>query len=406
MAQQKTKEKTSQKAPIRQPSMLSQERIVDSDSDGPDEPETVPDTPLSKAPASVKMVIGKQRTYTNGTKHKIAQSSSGEETANEEDDATEDEASEEESESESYSAPSRTTKRPNPPAQATPPPPRKRSKPTQPTAIAPKPFKPPHGFEKITLSASDYAAHSTEFLTGDLSRKQIWHITAPASVNIRDIKPFHIQDVRSGKPIFSKNGVDFGFLAGLHKTEKLLLPDGESVEYAQAKAPISGTYHLREIGRSKTKRDADGDQENSNVSFAASSLVPPKAPREQPVGLRMRYQPYGSLVVSKVQTTSTSPPTFRMAPELPESQLAKSAQKKARKEKKASQQAKVSSQDVDAMDLDPIPGVMVKNPESGKPTESATQMVDKVFEAATENPSQETKRKKKKEHRIAEEIPV
>jgi len=62
-----------------------------------------------------------------------------------------------------------------------------------------------------------------------------------------------------------------------------------------------------------------------------------------------------------------------------------------------------SSQEADAMDIDITPSSTVKNPESGKPTESATTMVDKVFAAATETPSQEKKRKKKK-HRIEEEV--
>lgn len=403
MAQQKVKEKVKQKAATDQPSMLSQERIVDSDSnsDGPAQSETVSETPLPKVGASVKPVLEKKKPSSNGAK--ATELSSGEERADDEDGATEDEASEEEADDQSGSVLSKGTKRPASPAQATPPP-RKRSKSTPPIAIAPKPFKPPHGFEKTTLSASDYSATSPDLFSGDLTRKQIWHITAPASVNIKDIKPFDIQDVRSGEPIFSKNGVDYGFLAGLQKTEKLLLPNGEGVEFAQAKAQISGTYHLREIGRSKPKANINGDKENTDITFAARFLVASKKPREQPVGLRMRYQPYGSSIASKTQPSSTPLPTFRVAPELPESQLDKSARKKARKENKGSQQAKEGSQDVDAMDLDPIPSSMVKHPESAMPTESATQMVEKVFDAATEKPSQEPKRKKKKKHRIAEEI--
>jgi hypothetical protein len=404
MAQQKTKQKSSQKAPIGRPVMLSQEKIVDSDSDSPEDTETASKNPASKKRGPVQKSIEKKEAPTNETKHMTPVSSSDEEMAKEEDDAIEDEASQEESESENGSFPSNSTKRPASSAHVTPAP-RKKVKPTPPIAIAPKPFKPPHGFEKTTLLASDYAAGSTEFLTKDLTRKQIWHITAPASVNIRDIKPFDIQDVRSGKPILSKNGVDYGFLTGSHKTEKLLLASGEGMEYAQARVPISGTYHLREIARSQAKTHADGDKENSTISFAARSIVNSKKPREQPVGLRMRYQPYGSVVASNGPGfSSTLQPTFHMLPELPESQADKSARKKARKEKKAGQQAKESSQNDDAMDLDPIPTSMVKNPESGKPSESATRMVDKVFQAATENPSQETKRKKKKKHRIAEEV--
>jgi hypothetical protein len=403
MAQHKTKQKIKSKEAVSQPSMLSEERIIDSDTDSPEEQEVVLKKPTSKQNTPGKRSIEQTSVSTNGKKRQVSESrsSSDQESAIHEGDDTQDEVSEEESESESSASSPTGSKRPALPTQALPA--HKKAKPTPPNAIAPKAFKAPKGFERTTLSASDYADSSTEFLTENLTQKQVWHITAPASFNIRKIKPFEIQDVRSGKPIFSKNGVDYGFLTGLHKTEKLLLPSGDSVQYTHSVAPISGTYHLREMGRSQTKNVADGDTENSEIPFAARSPVASKSPREQPVGLRMRYQPYGSSSNSKSQVPSSSPSTFRMAPELPDSQLEKSARKKARKEKRASQQAKETSQDVDAMDLDPMPSSTIKNPDSGKPSDSATTMVDKVFEAATDTSSQEKKRKKKKKYLITEE---
>ena len=402
MAQHKTKQKLKSKEAVSQPSMLSEERIIDSDSDSPEEQELVLKQPASKQNTPGKRSIEQTPILTNGKKRQVSESrsSSDQESANHGEDGPQDEVSEEESQSEDDASPNRS-KRPALPTQAAPA--HKKAKPTPPNAIAPRAFKAPKGFERTTLSASDYADSSTVFLTENLTKKQVWHITAPASLNISKIKPFDIQDVRSGKPIFSKNGVDYGFLTGLHKTEKLLLPSGDSVQYTQSVTPISGTYHLREMGRSQTKNVADGDNENSEMPFAARSPVASKSPREQPVGLRMRYQPYGSSSSSKGQVSSGSPPTFRIVPELPDSHLDKSARKKARKERRASQQAKENSQDVDAMDLDPLPSSTIKNPDSGKPSDSATAMVDKVFEAVADTPSQEKKRKKKKKYLITEE---
>lgn len=399
------KQNTKQKQPTSRPSMLSKERIVDSDSDSPEELEAQLKHSTSKHPGPIKKPSEKKKASKNGKKHKTSEpgSSTDAESTNNNKDVIEDEASEEDSDNKSDTSSSSGTKRTASPMVTGPQ--RKKVKPTQPTAIAPKAFKPPNGFEKTSFPTSDYTAGSTEFLTGDLTRKQVWHITAPASVNIKDIKPFNIQDVRSGKPIFSRNGVDYGFLTGSHQTENLLLPNGENMGYTPAMAQISGTYHLREISRSNIKNDADGDKENSGMSFAAMSAVAPRKPREQPVGLRMHYQPYGNFAASKDHAWSTSPPTPRIVPELPGSKLDKSARKKQMKERKASQQAKDSSQEVDAMEVDPTPSSTVNNPDSGKPSESATRMVDKVFEAATETPSKERKRKKKK-HRIAEEAEV
>lgn len=402
MSQHKKKQKTKSKEAISQPSMLSEERIVDSDSDSPEEQAVVLKKPPSKQNTPVKKSIGQTSVLTNGKKRQISElrSSSDEESVNDDENDTQDEASEDESDVENNASRS-GSKRPAAPTQAALA--HKKAKPTPPNAIAPRNFKAPKGFERTTLSATDNAASYTEFLTEDLTKKQIWHITAPASLNIRDIKHFEIQDVRSGKPVFSKNGIEYGFLTGSHKTEKLLLPSGDSVQYTQSVAPISGTYHLREMGRSQTKKAAEGDKENSEIPFAATSLVASKSPREQPIGLRMRYQPYGTLPSNKTQVMSSSPPTFHMVPELPESQLDKSARKEAKRERRVSQKATDTSQDVDTMDLDPLPSSAIKNPDSGKPSDSATTMVDRVFEAVTDTPSQEKKRKKKKKYLITEE---
>jgi hypothetical protein len=403
MAQHKTKQKIKSKEAVSQPPMLSEERIIDSDSDSPEEQEVVLKKPTSKQNTPGKKSVEQIPVSTNGKKRQVSESRSSSDrgSANNEADETQDEVSEEGSDSQNGASPPSGSKRSALPTHAAPA--HKKSKPTPPNAIAPKVFKAPKGFERTTLSASDYADSSTEFLTKNLTQKQVWHITAPASLNISKIKPFDIQDVRSGKPIVSKNGVDYGFLTGLHKMEKLLLPSGDSVQYTQSVTPITGTYHLREMGRSQTKIVADGDKENSEMPFAARAAVASKSPREQPVGLRMRYQPYGSSSSSKSHVPSSSPPTFRMAPELPDSQLDKSARKKARKERRASQQANQASQDIDAMDLDHLPSSTIKNPDSGKPSDSATTMVDKVFEAVADTPSQEKKRKKKKKYLITEE---
>jgi hypothetical protein len=383
--------------PASRPPVLSEEKIVDSDSDDDQQPHW--SSGKAVEPPEIKMTTDRKKraALLKAQKLKalvpkpISEVDSGEE------ETADDEASEEESDDGSHASSSSGTKRPAPTKAAARP--RKKAKPTPPTAIAPKAFKPPSGFEKAKFSSTDYAANSMAFLTEDLTTKQIWHITAPASVNIKDIKPFNIQDVRSGKPVFNKNGIDYGFLTGLHKTERLLLASEESVEYAPAIAPVSGTYHLREFGRSKVRSAADADKENDSVRFTAVSTVPSKKPREQPTGMRMRYQPYGSTPMSKGGISPTSTSTFHIPRELPESQLDKSERKKQRKEKKTKERD--ASHDASAMDIDPTPSSAVKNPSSGTPAKTASAMVEATFEAAIETPVKERKRKKK--HKLVDE---
>jgi DNA-directed RNA polymerase I subunit RPA34.5 len=383
--------------PASRPSVLSEEKIFDSDSD-----DQQPHRSSVKVvqPPEIKMAADRKPrdALLRAQKLKALVPKPLSEVDSGEEETAKDKVNEEESDEGSEASSSSGTKRPAPTKAAALP--RKKAKPTPPTAIAPKAFKPPSGFKKTTFSSTDYAADSTTFLTEDLTGKQIWHITAPASVNIKDIKPFNIQDVRSGKPVFSKNGIDYGFLTGLHKTERLLLASEESVEYAPTKAPVSGTYHLRELGRSKVRSAVDANKENESIRFTAVSTVPSRKPREQPTGIRMRYQPYGSLPMSKEGTSPTSAPTFRIPGELPESQLSKSERKKQRKEKKTEERE--ASHDASAMYIDQTPSSAVKNASSGTPAKSASAVVEATFEAATETHVKEKNRKKKK-HKLVDE---
>lgn len=389
MAQQKKMQQ-----PASRPSVLSEEKIIDSDSD--DQAAEESDSSVGDPLESVES----KKRHSRAPKQSLMKSlqKPNSEVESEDEEMAGDEQSRDESNDGSNASSSSRTKRSAPTKVSAPP--RKKAKPTPPTAIAPKAFKPPNGFEKARFSPSDYASDSTAFLAQDLTSKQVWHITAPASVSIKDINPFSISDVQSGKPVFSKNGIDYGFLTGLHKTERLLLADGENVEYAPTKVPISGTYHLRELGRSKARSATDADKEKNSISFTALSTVPSKNPREQPAGMKMRYHPYGSTPASKEGGVSTPLPTFRMPAELPESQSDKSERDKQRQEKRAKERE--PSRDADAMDVDPTPSSAVTSPSSGTPAKSASTMVDTSFEVAIETPVKEKKRKKKK-HKLADE---
>ena len=378
------------------PSVLSEERITDSDSDE----ELQHSKPAHTIP---KHSLKQRKPLANGNEHNKPRPklSPKVDSSPEENALLETEASEDGSHDDNDLSSSITKKRPVPTAKAAHS--KSTAKPTVPSAIAPKAFKHPNGFGKATFSATDYASDTTAFLTENLTNKQVWHITAPASVDIGSIKPFNIQDVQSGKPVFSKNGVDYGFLTGMHKQERLLLANNENVEYAQTTARISGIYHLREIGTLRTKNDATGHEENVGVAFTATSAIPPKKPREQPDGLRMRYQPYGTHVeVYSNQYPTSTTPRPRMAAELPESLLDKS-EKRRRKQQQTLKQVE-ESESADAMDIDRTQFSALRNSSTGTPGESASDMVNKAFEAATDTSVKEKKRKRR--HKLIDETLV
>jgi hypothetical protein len=46
---------------------------------------------------------------------------------------------------------------------------------------------------------------------GDLAGKQIWHITAPADLSLKDLKQLAMEQAMQGMPVTSHKGIDYGF---------------------------------------------------------------------------------------------------------------------------------------------------------------------------------------------------
>lgn len=101
------------------------------------------------------------------------------------------------------------------------------------------PYIPPSGFEAVAPSRDAAMSSSQFFSNQNLAGKQVWYITAPASVPISAIKKVSLQDVSLGKPSVFLNGQDYGFVE--NKTEdrghaKIMIPDKSSSTYRLGKA--------------------------------------------------------------------------------------------------------------------------------------------------------------------------
>lgn len=74
-----------------------------------------------------------------------------------------------------------------------------------------QPYVPPKGFAAIPtpLNNSSQAVKIFE----DLEGKQIWHITAPASVSLNSMKEVTLDNVSKGDAVLSYEGIDYGFSA-------------------------------------------------------------------------------------------------------------------------------------------------------------------------------------------------
>ncbi|PQE14433.1 hypothetical protein CJF30_00007028 [Rutstroemia sp. NJR-2017a BBW] len=149
----------------------------------------------------------------------------------------------------------------------------------------PKPvsFNPPAGF--TAASFDDSRKLSQLFGDSNLESKQIWYITAPASVSIDTIKDMSLRGVRSGKVVLSQKGNEYGFVEDTAENKtytKLMLPNKAKNGYRIEKRPIDQIFHLQQVPKL-----ANGDD-------SSQATVPAKKPvRKQPKGLRMRYTPVG-----------------------------------------------------------------------------------------------------------------
>ncbi|KAL6246060.1 hypothetical protein RBB50_007213 [Rhinocladiella similis] len=218
--------------------------------------------------------------------------------------------------------------------------------------IAPKAYKAPSGYEPLALSASDYTSDVATLLD-DLDGKQIWHISVPDSVSIESIKSFDMQAAMRGESIFSKDGVNYNlhYMPSTHGHETLLMPQGAKSAYKRA-AVIERNFQLREMGdhvdtsnkkaraQAQASVSTDGEtagkekeQQPTPLVFTATGTGKPKAIRQQPQGLKMRYFPYGSKGTSEEPEDVEMADTFQVPDEIPEP----SPKKKSKKSKAESQ---------------------------------------------------------------------
>lgn len=99
-------------------------------------------------------------------------------------------------------------------------------------------YNPPDGFTTIPKNNAG-KQNVTEVLSpSNLAGKQLWHIIAPASVPISEIKEVSLRDVQLGQPALTFNGHHYSFIqeqAGDRGNTKVLIPDCENVMYRVGK---------------------------------------------------------------------------------------------------------------------------------------------------------------------------
>ncbi|KZF24538.1 hypothetical protein L228DRAFT_245495 [Xylona heveae TC161] len=164
-------------------------------------------------------------------------------------------------------------------------------KPAQP----PRVFTAPEGFKAVPTASIPSSKAARLFSSSNLAGKQIWHITAPASVPIDSIKEVALENVQKGESVLSHKGAEYGFSINETPAEsntKLLVPSGSGNGYQLVRDGVAQSLHLHQLVRIPNLPHAVED------SPEKASEIPPapakKPVRQQPEDLKMRFFPIGS----------------------------------------------------------------------------------------------------------------
>lgn len=186
-----------------------------------------------------------------------------------------------------------------------------RANPRSQTPQPPVPYSPPPGFEAASITSNASRSLPNHFSREALRGKQIWHITAPASVPISSIKEVPIRKLAEGGTILSYKGGDYGLTTDAdadHHEEVLLVPSAQDHDYRLAEAHIERTLHLHQIVKLPSATSAKGPLANGSKKAPKTHV---KMVRQQPEGLRMRYRPFGDRSSSE---DINEAPRFKLPP--------------------------------------------------------------------------------------------
>ncbi|KAI4717946.1 hypothetical protein E4T48_05827 [Aureobasidium sp. EXF-10727] len=159
--------------------------------------------------------------------------------------------------------------------------------------VPPQPFVPPPGYKALNTKSALAKTVNSLFDPSTISSKQIWHITAPSSVPLSQIKSVSLSAIQSHQTILSHNGTDYNLAEEPTNNARVLLPSSKSDAYTAVEIPVSKTLHLQQTIRLPNLSAYQTDP-NTGSNAAASLRTPTiSAPRPQPKGMRMRYKPPG-----------------------------------------------------------------------------------------------------------------
>ncbi|KAI9749909.1 MAG: histone H2B [Chaenotheca gracillima] len=172
-------------------------------------------------------------------------------------------------------------------------------------------FKPPEGFTPLAPPSSNPSSTMSQVLSAsNLAGKQLWHITAPSSAPIKNIKEVALEQVARQEPILTHDAKAYGFVqddAASSDRSQLLVRGPDGAQYQLAPSQFSQSLHLQLVQLPNPPQTAQVP-DSSLESQPTTSRGTGRPPRPQPAGLRMRFLPsaFGTGKAGRIGAGSSS----------------------------------------------------------------------------------------------------
>ncbi|KAF2144518.1 uncharacterized protein K452DRAFT_356693 [Aplosporella prunicola CBS 121167] len=220
-----------------------------------------------------------------------------------------------------------------------------------------KAFEPPPGF-KATDFRPNPSSNLSKILSSNLENKQLWHITAPSTVPIKQIKEFARGKAMGKETVIQHGGVDYGFVPQEKETQvatRLMIPTDQG--YVAVPSDFAETLHLQEIIHLPNLSNKQSDPARGSDAAASFTVPAAKPIRQQPKGLRMRYRPYGAVDTEAGvigSSDSEGDESLQIRPKRKHEGIdgTEAAAKKAKKDKKHRSKEAEAPSTGDAMEID------------------------------------------------------
>lgn len=203
-------------------------------------------------------------------------------------------------------------------------------------------------------------------LSGDLTGKEVWHITAPATIPLTLIKEFDLAAVDSGCPILTHKKRDYGFQTGVIDFDHLLLPRPNGSSYGFSKTAVCKSCRLQEIA---TLSQVENEQSPRRVGYFATEQPSSKPAVQQPETLKMRFRPFGAAHDTVPSTNASENPDsenfdFPSRSPLSPPSTERTPKKKKRKQSNRSEKSLPGGQVDDPLEIDDALPLTTSTPQS------------------------------------------